>query len=158
MDLTHLDERGNARMVDIGAKPAARRTAIAEAFVSMGAEALQAVESNSLAKGDAVSVARIAGIQAAKRVDLLIPLCHTLPISSATVDFAIEARGVRITAQVATVAQTGVEMEALTAATVAALTLYDMIKAVDKRMIIEEVRLLKKTGGKSGDFTWDRSE
>jgi len=158
MNLTHVDESGQARMVDVSGKPATERMAVAQAFVRMSAEALEAVRKNTLAKGDVAGVARIAGIMAAKKVDELIPLCHTLPLAEVKIDFNYEAGGVRITSRARTNACTGVEMEALTASSVAALTVYDMVKAIDKRMVIEEVRLLKKTGGKSGDYTWDQSE
>jgi cyclic pyranopterin phosphate synthase len=158
MPLTHIDEHGHAKMVDVSAKAATRREATAQAFVRMADDTRAAIEGNALAKGDALGVARVAGIMAAKRVDELIPLCHSLPISEVRIEFAFEEAGLRISATAVTVAQTGVEMEALTAASIAALTIYDMAKAVDKRMIVEDVRLLKKTGGKSGDFTWDASE
>ncbi len=158
MPLTHIDEHGHAKMVDVSAKPVSRREATAGAFVRMATATRAAIESNALAKGDALGVARVAGIMAAKRVDALIPLCHSLPISEVRIAFAFEDNGLRIEATAVTVAQTGVEMEALTAATIAALTVYDMAKAIDKRMIVEDVRLLRKTGGKSGDFAWDTSE
>jgi cyclic pyranopterin phosphate synthase len=158
MDLTHVDDKGQARMVDIAGKTPCARAAIAQAFVRMSGNALRAVRDNTLAKGDALGVARVAGILAAKRVDELIPLCHTLALSDVLIDFSLDERGVRIMASASTVAQTGVEMEALTAASVAALTVYDMVKAIDKRIVIEDVRLLKKTGGKSGDYAWDPSE
>ena len=156
--LTHLDEQGNARMVDVTAKPATRREAIATAVVRMKRTTLAAIEENRLAKGDAYSVARIAAIMAAKRTDELIPLCHPLPISEVVVDFEAGDDTIKITTSVAAVAQTGVEMEALTAATVAALTIYDMAKSVDRGITIESVRLLGKTGGKSGDYHWNPSE
>jgi len=150
--LTHLDDHGNARMVDISEKPATRREATAQAVVRMRPETRALIERNALAKGDALAIARIAGILAAKRVDNLIPLCHTLPLATVQVDFQFEEQGLIVRAVAATTAQTGVEMEALTAVTIAALTVYDMAKAVDKAMVIDDVRLLKKTGGKSGDF------
>ncbi|RMH31630.1 MAG: cyclic pyranopterin monophosphate synthase MoaC [Planctomycetota bacterium] len=153
--LTHLNEHGAVRMVDVGAKPATRRTATAEAFVRCSGELLEAIRANSIAKGDLLAAARIAGVMAAKRVGSLIPLCHTLPIESATVDIALESQGVRLLASVATTAKTGVEMEALTAAAVAALTVIDMGKAIDRAMTIERVRLLEKTGGRQGDYHAD---
>lgn len=155
-ELTHIDGNGNARMVDVGDKPATRRTASAQAVVTMTAEALELIRTNALGKGDALAVARIAGIQAAKRTDELIPLCHGLPLSHVGVDFTFEERALAIVATASTVSQTGVEMEALTAATVAALTVYDMAKAVDRSMRIDAIHLLSKTGGRSGDFKWER--
>ena len=151
--LTHLDDKGAARMVDISGKAATARIAIAEGFISMSADALRAVRGASAAKGDVIAVARIAAIQAAKRTADLIPLCHPLPLSSITVDFALEADGVRITASAATSWGTGVEMEAMTAVGVGLLTIYDMVKAVDKAMVIRDIRLLEKHGGKSGSWT-----
>jgi cyclic pyranopterin phosphate synthase len=156
--LTHIDEHGAARMVDVSAKPATRREATAQALVRMAAATRAAIEGNALAKGDVLAVARVAAIMAAKRVDTLIPLCHSLPLAEVRVEFAFVGETLRIEATAITVAQTGVEMEALTAASVAALTVYDMAKAIDKRMSIDEIRLLRKTGGKSGDFEWDQSE
>lgn len=153
-DLTHLDEHGKARMVDVGAKDVTRRMAKAQAVVRMLPSTVSTIRDNALAKGDALGVARIAGILAAKRVDELIPLCHTLPVSQADVDFDLGDDRIVVTTTVSTTAQTGVEMEALTAATMAALTIYDMAKAVDKRIEIGEVHLVSKTGGKSGDFAW----
>jgi len=150
--LTHVDEDGKARMVDVSNKPATRREAIAGALLRMAPETRRRIEANDLAKGDALAVARIAGILAAKRTGELIPLCHTLPLSQVQLDFEFVEEGIAITATAATTAQTGVEMEALTAATLAALTVYDMAKAIDKRMTIDQVRLVKKTGGRSGDF------
>jgi cyclic pyranopterin monophosphate synthase len=150
--LTHLDESGQACMVDVGDKSVTRRTATAQALVKCSAELLAAIRSNSVAKGDLLGAARLAGIMAAKRVDELIPLCHSLPVEHAAVECAVEEDGVRITAFAATTAKTGVEMEALTAATVAALTIIDMGKAIDKGMTIEQVRLIEKTGGRSGDY------
>lgn len=155
-ELTHIDNDGNARMVDVGDKPATRRTASAQAVVTMTAEALDLIRKNALGKGDALAVARIAGIQAAKRTDELIPLCHGLPLAHVGVDFTFEERALAIVATASTVSQTGVEMEALTAATMAALTIYDMAKAVDRSMRIDEIHLISKTGGRSGDFKWER--
>jgi cyclic pyranopterin phosphate synthase len=150
--LTHLDETGAARMVDVSGKDVTLREAVATGRLRMSNEALNAIRSQSVGKGDAVAVARIAGIMAAKRTSDLIPLCHPLPIARVSLDFAYEANGVAVTATVATEGKTGVEMEALTAASVALLTLYDMGKSLDKAMVIEGVRLLGKTGGKSGDW------
>ena len=148
--LSHYDAQGQPRMVDVGGKAETKRTARAHAFVKMSREVLAALPDNP--KGDPLAVARVAGILAAKKTADLIPLCHSLPLSHADVEITIEAEGIRIVATAATVAQTGVEMEALTAASVAALTIYDMTKALDKRIEIQDVYLLEKTGGKSGDF------
>jgi len=148
--LSHFDAAGQPRMVDVSAKAETRRTASAHAFVRMTPAVLEALPNNP--KGDPLAVARVAGILAAKRTADLIPLCHSLPLSHADVDIRIEPDGVRIIATAATTAQTGVEMEALTAASVAALTVYDMTKALDKRIEIQDIWLLEKTGGKSGDF------
>ena len=150
-DLSHVDEStGDVHMVDVGDKPLSRRRAVARGRVRMAlatAERLRA-----LPKGDALAVARIAGIQAAKRTSELIPLCHPLPLTVVEVLLEVDNAGVAIEATAETTAQTGVEMEALTAVSVAALTLYDMLKAADKAMRIEGVRVLEKTGGKSGDY------
>jgi cyclic pyranopterin phosphate synthase len=148
--LTHFDDSGNVRMVDVSHKAETKRTARAHAFVRMSPEVLAALPSNP--KGDPLAVARIAGIQAAKRTAELIPLCHSLPLSHADIAIIPEPDGLRIIASAVTTAQTGVEMEALTAASIAALTIYDMTKALDKRIEIQDVYLLEKTGGKSGDF------
>jgi cyclic pyranopterin monophosphate synthase len=148
--LSHYDESGQASMVDVSAKPLTRRTATASAFVELSAAVLAALPNNP--KGDPLQVARIAGIQAAKRTSELIPMCHPLALTHVDVQAEIAARGVRITATVATTGPTGVEMEALTAAAAAALTVYDMTKALDKSIVIREIRLESKTGGKSGDF------
>lgn len=153
-ELTHLDEHGRARMVDVGAKPETERVAIARAEVRMKPETLALIQSGGVPKGDVIGVARVAGIMAAKRTGELIPLCHPLPITSASVDFTFDERGSRvlIESRVSTVGKTGVEMEALTACAVAGLTIYDMCKAVDRAMVVGEVRLVKKSGGKSGTF------
>jgi cyclic pyranopterin phosphate synthase len=143
-DFSHLDAQGNARMVDVGAKPAQRRTARAEGIVHCAAETIRLLKERALPKGDVLTVAQIAGIQAAKRCDELIPMCHSLPIDVAEVTFAVEADGIRIRASVSTTAKTGVEMEALTAVSVAALTIYDMCKAVDKAMVIGDIRVTEK--------------
>lgn len=157
--LTHLDEQGRARMVDVGEKPETQRVAIARGEVWMAPETMAALREGTLPKGDALAAARIAGIMAAKRTAELIPLCHPLPLTHIQVDFAMRDPDpthpmpwVEITARVATVARTGVEMEALTAVSVAALTLYDMAKALDKRMRLTNIRLVEKRGGKSGDL------
>ena len=151
-DLTHLDDHGRARMVDVGGKPATERVAVAGAEVVMPAAVLAAVERGDAPKGDVLGTARLAGIMAAKRTGDLIPLCHPLPLDQVAVDFAADPAlpGIRIEATARITAKTGVEMEALTAATVAALTLYDMVKGLDKGVEIARVRLLHKTGGKSG--------
>jgi len=150
--LTHLDSHGQARMVDVGGKPETARSATATGRIRMSAEALAAVRDGSGPKGDVLAAARIAGIMAAKKTGELIPLCHPLALDAVSVDFAFEADGVRATAQASLTGRTGVEMEALTAASVALLTIYDMAKALDKGMTIDGIRLLEKTGGKSGDW------
>ncbi len=149
--LSHLDESGHAHMVDVGEKPITRRVAVAEALVRASAELLEAVRSNAVAKGNVIEVARLAGIQAAKRTDELIPLCHALPLDCAEVGIDVGEEGLTIRAEVSTTWKTGVEMEALTAVTIAALTVIDMGKAVDRAMVIDNVRLISKTGGRSGD-------
>jgi cyclic pyranopterin phosphate synthase len=154
--LSHLDARGEARMVEVGEKPETRREAVAECVVHMAPETLEAVRSASLEKGDALAVARVAGILAAKRTSDLIPLCHPLPITGVDVDFEFLAEGLRIEARARVTGRTGVEMEALTAAAVAGLTMIDMVKAVEPGVAIEAVRLLEKSGGKSG--VWRRAE
>jgi cyclic pyranopterin phosphate synthase len=148
--LSHFDSSGQPRMVDVTGKAESKRTARAHAFVRMGKEALAALPDNP--KGDPLTIARVAGIMAAKRTSELIPLCHPLALTHVDVAIMQEADGLRVIASAATTAPTGVEMEALTAASVAALTLYDMTKALDKRIEIQDVYLLEKTGGKSGDF------
>lgn len=152
MKLTHVDDEGNARMVEVGDKEVTRRSATAEAFVRMGLESLALVREGRAKKGDVLGVAQIAGISAAKRTGDLIPLCHPLPLDGVEVRLAVEAEGVRIVATARCTGRTGVEMEALTAASVAALTVYDMLKAVDRGMTIETVRLLAKDGGRSGPW------
>lgn len=154
--LTHYNAEGEAAMVDVSGKPATQRSATAHAFVRMSAEVLAALPSNK--KGDPLQVARVAGIMAAKKTSDLIPLCHQLPLSHVKIDFQVEEAGIRITATAATTAQTGVEMEALVAASIAALTIYDMTKALDKGIEIREIHLLEKSGGKSGDFTRANTE
>ena len=150
--LTHVDEKGAARMVDVSAKPVTERVAVAEATISLSPEAFTAVMEGRAPKGDVLAAARIAGIMAAKKTPDLIPLCHPLAITKAGIDFEPGENSIRIIAMVGTAGQTGVEMEALTAAAIAALTLYDMVKALDKAAVIENVRLVSKSGGKSGDF------
>ena len=151
--LTHLDEKGAARMVDVGGKATTVRAATAECIVRMAPETIRAVREGT-SKGDALQVARVAGIMAAKRTAELIPLCHPLPLTNVAVDFEFVDRGVRIVARARVTGQTGVEMEALTAAAVAGLTLIDMTKGVERGVSIEGVRLLEKSGGRSG--TWKR--
>lgn len=151
--LTHLDDRGAARMVDVGDKPATMREAVAEGRIRLSPEALALVRDASARKGDVLAVARVAGIMAAKRTADLIPLCHPLPLSRVAIDLMVTESGVTARATCKTQGQTGVEMEALTAASVALLTVYDMVKAVDKAMVIEELRVIAKSGGASGDWT-----
>lgn len=151
-DLTHIDQTGSARMVDISSKPASYRQAVATGRIDMASEALAAIRSGAVKKGDVLAVARIAGIMAAKKTAELIPLCHPLPISSATIELVPDETGIIATATVATTHGTGVEMEAMTAASVALLTIYDMAKALDRGMVIGAVKLLAKSGGKSGDW------
>jgi len=150
--LTHFDKDGASRMVDVGAKRATRRIARASACVTMKPETLRLVVDRKIQKGDVFEVARLAGIMAAKQTHNLIPLCHPLPIENVTVDFEIDENTIRITAEARVTAKTGVEMEALTAASVAALTIYDMCKAADKAMILSDIKLLEKSGGKSGTY------
>jgi len=151
--LTHLDEQDNARMVDVGGKAETNRIAIASGRVSMSEAALAAVRAGDAPKGDVRAAARIAGIMAAKKTSELIPLCHPLALSAVSIDFAIEATAIRATATASLTGKTGVEMEALTAVSVALLTIYDMAKALDKGMVIGEICLIEKRGGKSGDWT-----
>jgi cyclic pyranopterin phosphate synthase len=148
--LTHLDDQGKARMVDIGGKAESQRIAVAEGRIAMSAEALSAIRDGAVPKGDVLAAARIAGIMAAKKTAELIPLCHPLALDAVTVDFVMEDDGVRVTATASLTGRTGVEMEALTAVQIGLLTIYDMCKAVDRGMVIGEVRLLEKQGGKSG--------
>jgi len=148
--LSHFDEAGSPRMVDVSDKAATKRTAKAHAFVAVRPEVLEQLPRNP--KGNPLEIARIAGVMGAKKTSELIPLCHPLPLSHADVDVTVEPDGIRIVATASTTAETGVEMEALTAATVAALTIYDMLKALDKSIEIRDVHLLEKTGGKSGDY------
>jgi cyclic pyranopterin phosphate synthase len=150
--LSHVDERGRVKMVDVGAKAVTRREAIARGSIAMSPEARRLVRSGAVKKGDPLQAARLAGIMAAKQTAALIPLCHPLPLSSVDVELTPTGRGYDIEARVRTDAQTGVEMEALTAVAVAALTVYDMVKAVDRAMVIDDVRLMFKSGGRSGTY------
>jgi cyclic pyranopterin phosphate synthase len=158
MKLSHLDEASRARMVDVGGKRETERTAVAEGLVRMSREAFDQVAAHAVAKGDVLAVAEVAGVMAAKRTGELIPLCHPLGLDVVTVEARLvpEVPGVAVTATTKVTGRTGVEMEALTAVSVACLTIYDMIKAVDRGMVIEGVRLLSKTGGTRGD--WRRSD
>jgi cyclic pyranopterin phosphate synthase len=158
--LSHLNEKGEAHMVDVSAKDVTHRVAVAEGFVAMQPETLALIEAGTAPKGDVLATARIAGIMAAKRTHELIPLCHPLSLSKVSVDLDTSnvPAGVRVTAHVKTSGQTGVEMEALTAVSVACLTLYDMLKAVDRAMHFEGIRLLEKSGGRSGDYRAAPSE
>ncbi|MEY3914886.1 MAG: hypothetical protein RLZZ103_385 [Pseudomonadota bacterium] len=151
-DLTHLGADGAAHMVDVSAKADTAREAVAEGRITMSAEALEAVRAGNIKKGDVLGTARIAGIMAAKKTSELIPLCHPLMLSKIAIAFEFEDHGIRAEARVRLNGPTGVEMEALTAVSVALLTLYDMAKALDKAMVISDIRLLSKTGGKSGDW------
>ncbi len=152
--LSHVNEAGEARMVDVSEKPVTARTAIAEGFITMKPETLALLKRGDTPKGDVLATARIAGIMAAKRTHELIPLCHPLALAKVTVDLAAnsEPPGVRVVAEVKTTGRTGVEMEALTAVSVTCLTLYDMLKAIDRAMSFEGIRLIEKSGGRSGDY------
>ncbi len=152
--LSHLNEKGEARMVDVSPKEVTSRTAIAEGFVSMGPKTLDLILAGKAPKGDALATARIAGIMAAKRTAELIPLCHSLPLTEVTIDFqpSRDPSGLRIEASAKVDAKTGVEMEALTAVSIACLTIYDMAKAADRGMTFSGIRLIEKTGGRSGPF------
>jgi cyclic pyranopterin phosphate synthase len=151
--LTHLDDAGAAHMVDVSAKPETMREATAKGRVILAPATAALIRAGDAKKGDVLGTARLAGIMAAKRTADLIPLCHPLPISAVTVDLVLEDEAVTITATVRTTGRTGVEMEALTAVSVAALTVYDMVKAVDRAMRISDIRVVQKSGGKSGDFS-----
>ena len=153
--LTHLDQQGRVQMVDVGSKPTTDREATARGYVSMQPETLRLIKQGLMKKGDVLTVAQLAGIMGAKRTSELVPLCHPLPLNQVNVELELdEAQGrVNITASASTSAKTGVEMEALTAVSVAALTVYDMCKAVDRQMRIEGIRLVRKRGGQSGDIT-----
>jgi len=148
--LTHLDDHGKARMVDVGGKPETRRIAIATGRIRMSPTALAAIRDGAVPKGDVLAAARIAGIMAAKKTADLIPLCHPLALDAVTLDFAFEDGALRATATASLSGRTGVEMEAMTATSIALLTIYDMAKAVDKGMVIDDLRLIEKRGGKSG--------
>jgi cyclic pyranopterin phosphate synthase len=150
--LSHLDARGKARMVDVSDKPVTSREAVARGEITMSAGAIRLIRSGRVAKGDPLQTARLAGVLAAKQTSALIPLCHPLPLTHVSVDLSPSRRGYLIEARVRTSAQTGVEMEALTAVAVAALTIYDMVKAVDKEMVIGAIYLLEKRGGRSGHY------
>jgi cyclic pyranopterin phosphate synthase len=150
--LTHLDSQGKARMVDIGGKAETARVAVASGRIRMSNEALAAIRDGAAPKGDVLAAARIAGIMAAKKTADLIPLCHPLALDAVTIDFETETDAVTVTATASLTGRTGVEMEALTAASIALLTIYDMAKAIDKAMVIDGVRLIEKRGGKSGDW------
>ena len=151
-NLSHVDTSGRARMVDVGDKPMTDRRAVARGYITIGPETLWLIRAGQIGKGDPLQVARVAGIMAAKRTAELIPLCHQLPLAQVDVDFEPRDDGYYIEARVRTTAQTGVEMEALTAVTAAALTVYDMVKSSDKAMVIGEIRLIEKTGGRSGTY------
>jgi len=151
-NLTHLDEAGGAHMVDVSGKPVTAREAVATGRITMSPEAAAAIRDGTALKGDVLAVARVAGIMAAKKTSDLIPLCHPLPLTRVAIDLTVDETGVTATATAATEGKTGVEMEALTAVSVTLLTIYDMAKAIDKAMIMTDVRLLTKTGGKSGDW------
>ncbi|GAA0766092.1 cyclic pyranopterin monophosphate synthase MoaC [Erythrobacter ramosus] len=150
--LTHLSEDGAARMVDVGGKPATARRAVASGRITMSEQALAAIRAGNAPKGDVLGTARIAGIMAAKRTGDLIPLCHPLGLEAVSVDFEYEEGAIRATATASLTGRTGVEMEAMTATSVALLTIYDMAKAIDKGMVISDIRLIAKSGGKSGDW------
>ena len=150
--LTHFDEEGRAAMVDVGAKAVTDRRAVASGFETMCAETLTLVTSKSAEKGDVISVAELAGIMGAKQTAALIPLCHPLPLSKVSVKIAVAEQGLSVWAETKTTGQTGVEMEALTAVSVTCLTIYDMLKAVDREMLIGDIKLLEKSGGKSGSW------
>ena len=150
--LTHLDADGAAHMVDVGDKAVTNRRAVATGHIAIDADALAAIRDGAAKKGDVLAVARVAGIMAAKKTADLIPLCHPLPLTRVTLDLVLDAAGITATALAATDGKTGVEMEALTAVSVALLTIYDMAKAMDRAMTISNIRLLEKTGGKSGDW------
>lgn len=157
MSLSHVDEAGRARMVDVGDKAASRRTAVAEGVVRMSAAAFALVRDNQVAKGDVLRIAEVAGTMGAKRTSELVPLCHPLPLEVVRVECTADPSlpGVRVVATAVTTGKTGVEMEALTAVSVACLTVYDMVKAADRTMVMDGIRLLEKTGGTRGDWRRD---
>ena len=150
--LSHVDDQGGVRMVDVGRKATTRREAVARGLIAIAPDALELIRTRKIAKGDPLQAARLAGIMAAKRTADLIPLCHPLPLSSVDVELRPRRDGYEIEATARTTAQTGVEMEALTAVAAAGLTIYDMVKAVDKTMVIGDIRLIRKTGGRSGTY------
>jgi cyclic pyranopterin phosphate synthase len=150
--LSHVDARGRVRMVDVSAKPETEREAVADGYVRMSAAAIRAIRTKAVKKGDPLQTARLAGIQAAKRTSELIPLCHPLPLTHVDVDLQPRRDGYLVVGRVGTVGRTGVEMEALVAVSTAALTLYDMLKAIDRAIVIGPIRLREKRGGKSGDY------
>ncbi|MGH9253449.1 MAG: cyclic pyranopterin monophosphate synthase MoaC [Vicinamibacterales bacterium] len=150
--LSHVDRRGRVKMVDVGDKPVTDREAVARGEITMSRAALKAIREGAVAKGDPLQAARLAGIMAAKQTPAIIPLCHPLPLTHVSVDLTPTARGYRIEARVRTSARTGVEMEALVAVAVAALTIYDMVKAIDKGMVIGEIYLVEKRGGRTGTY------
>ncbi|WP_232493406.1 cyclic pyranopterin monophosphate synthase MoaC [Novosphingobium kaempferiae] len=150
--LTHIDSEGTARMVDVGAKSPTQRFAVASGRITMSAEALDAIKAGDAPKGDVLGTARIAGIMAAKRTADLIPMCHPLALDAVNIDFTFEADAIRATATASLTGKTGIEMEAITATSIALITIYDMAKALDKSMVIGEIRLVEKRGGKSGHW------
>lgn len=154
--LTHFDEKGNAVMVDVSEKVETKRVAVAKGSIKVSKEIMNLIKTGSIKKGDVLGVSRVAGIMASKQTSNLIPMCHPLMINGANIDFELDEENNRVIiyGTVKTTGKTGVEMEALTAVSVAALTIYDMCKAVDKRMVIENIHLISKTGGKSGDFNF----
>ncbi|HWA58744.1 MAG TPA: cyclic pyranopterin monophosphate synthase MoaC [Gemmatimonadales bacterium] len=158
MSLSHVDQSGRARMVDVAEKPVSRRTAVAEGAVRMSAEAFALVRDNAVAKGDVLRIAEVAGVMGAKQTGTLIPLCHPIPLDVVQVECRTDADlpGVRVVATAVATGRTGVEMEALSAVSMACLTVYDMVKAVDRGMVVEGIRLLEKTGGTRGDWRADR--
>ncbi len=156
--LTHLDAQGNARMVDVGDKPSTHRVAVAQGRITMAASTAQLISAGGHKKGDVIAIARIAGIQGAKQTSQLIPLCHPLMLTSVSLDLEVESDSVLVTARCKVNGQTGIEMEALTAVSIACLTIYDMCKAVDKDMQIGEIRLLEKLGGRSGHYRRQEAE
>ncbi len=158
-EFTHFDERGNSRMVDVGDKPISARSAIATALVECSQDTIAAIQQQTVSKGNVLEVARLAGIMGCKQTSNLIPLCHPLPIDSVKIDFEIVGdTTIEITSSVKTLGRTGVEMEALTACSIAALTIYDMCKSIDRAIVIHSVKLLEKRGGKSGDFVRESSD
>jgi len=157
MELTHFNENGRARMVDVGDKGETKRTALARGYIQMSEDTLETIKNGGIKKGDVLSVAQVAGIIGAKKTWDLIPMCHNILINGADISFEMGEDRIWVEAVVNTTGKTGVEMEALTAVSLACLTIYDMCKAIDKRMVIGDIKLIKKTGGKS-DFNWDKSK